>query len=372
MTGARLPNTVDGGKHTFLSLDAMRGVAALFVLLSHTTGTFTKVDFVPVAYVAVDIFFVLSGFVIAYSYEDKLRGGMSALDFMTRRAIRLYPLYLAGLALAIAAAAADLVVGKEAIAPGSLAASVGLEAMFLPSPFGDVLRNLYPLNPVAWSLFFELLINAAYVLFFPLLSNRVLAGVIAAAGAMLAVMVLCGVHLSYGWGWDNAWVAAPRVMFGFTAGVLICRLRPLAPKRVVALGPTAPLALLMLMLGAPLAIAGQPVVLGFILLGAPMLVILASNVEPGARLRPAFMLLGSISYALYVLHFPLLSMTGWISRHLGAPVLVSIPAVVVVLVVFSALMDRYFDRPVRRELTRRWSQRLGSRSVGAPPTSRNA
>jgi peptidoglycan/LPS O-acetylase OafA/YrhL len=134
---------------------------------------------------------------------------------------------------------------------------------------------------------------------------------------------------------------------------------------VAALGPTAPILLLMLALGAPLAIAGQPVVLGFILLGAPLLVILASNVEPGPRLRPTFALLGAISYALYVLHFPLLNMTGWIARHLAVPVLASIPATVVALVVFSALMDRYFDRPVRRELTRRWTQWASRRPEGA-------
>jgi len=75
----------------FLALDALRGVAAVSVMLFHISN-----GWLPCGYLAVDMFFMLSGFVLAFSYEDRLRNRMSFREFLLRRLIRLYPMIIAG------------------------------------------------------------------------------------------------------------------------------------------------------------------------------------------------------------------------------------------------------------------------------------
>jgi peptidoglycan/LPS O-acetylase OafA/YrhL len=87
---------VTDGRHQFVLLDGLRGVAALAVVVTHALYFFPPT---PMAYLAVDFFFMLSGFVLAHAYGERLRQGMTAGRFMAIRLIRLYPLYALGSAL---------------------------------------------------------------------------------------------------------------------------------------------------------------------------------------------------------------------------------------------------------------------------------
>ncbi|HEY8254564.1 MAG TPA: acyltransferase family protein, partial [Rhizomicrobium sp.] len=78
-------------KH-FEILDGLRGVAAIAVLVGHASILFLQSTWVPRKLLAVQFFFMLSGFVITHAYEGKLRAGMTWREFMLRRIIRLYPL----------------------------------------------------------------------------------------------------------------------------------------------------------------------------------------------------------------------------------------------------------------------------------------
>lgn len=345
-------------KHLFETLDAMRGVAAIMVMLCHFVGPLVPVDFTPLAYVAVDLFFVLSGFVIAHSYEQRLADGMTVAEFMLKRAVRLYPLYLAGLMLAVVVGVADIFLGKEAIPPNELAASAALETFFLPSPFGDNIRNLYPLNAVAWSLLFELLVNLAYAAGFRWWSTRLLAVIVITSGLAIAVIAGSGVSLSYGWGWDNAWVAVPRVIFGFSAGVLIWRLRARMSSRSARFGALGPVALLALLLAAPVTRFQNEYGAAFILLGTPALVMLGSNVEPGPRLQGIYRALGATSYALYVTHFPFVYAMGFAARALGLPVWFAVPVTAITAIIGAWIMHHVYDRPIRRRLEQYLAQRI--------------
>ena len=82
---------------TFITLDGLRGVAALAVATRHAPFLWQAghpTGFLYESYLSVDFFFVLSGFVLAYAYDERFRTGMSARQFMSARLIRLYPLYL--------------------------------------------------------------------------------------------------------------------------------------------------------------------------------------------------------------------------------------------------------------------------------------
>src|SRR5580693_5691081 len=89
-------------KHHIATLDGLRGVAALDVMAFHGTFGTTFHQYVSRGYLAVDFFFVLSGYVIARAYEARLEAGWSKREFFRIRAIRLYPMIVIGMALGLA------------------------------------------------------------------------------------------------------------------------------------------------------------------------------------------------------------------------------------------------------------------------------
>lgn len=104
------------GKRVYHSLDALRGVAAIFVVFWHF-GSFLAPLAVGSAYLAVDLFFLMSGFVIANAYQDRLSLSLGPVRFALLRLIRLYPLYLAGTLVGLMVAGAPLI--HRTPAPGA-------------------------------------------------------------------------------------------------------------------------------------------------------------------------------------------------------------------------------------------------------------
>ncbi len=97
----------------FVALDSLRGIAALMVAFHHfrTDSLLDGLTIVRQAWLFVDFFFLLSGFVIAATYRDRLARGHGVLPFMLLRIGRLYPLHLAILAAFVAAEGALLIAG---------------------------------------------------------------------------------------------------------------------------------------------------------------------------------------------------------------------------------------------------------------------
>ena len=118
------------------SLNGLRGLAAIIVVLFHAEAFFGR-QIAPGGYLAVDLFFVLSGFVIAHAYDHKFAQGLPAFTFIRHRLIRFYPLYLLGLLIGAGWLTLELAVSPPAALTGQqllIAFSLGL--LFLPSPFG--------------------------------------------------------------------------------------------------------------------------------------------------------------------------------------------------------------------------------------------
>jgi peptidoglycan/LPS O-acetylase OafA/YrhL len=282
----------------FVTLDAMRGVAAMAVAIYHVDDYLGYKSSAPLA---VDFFFVLSGFVVAYAYDERLAHGMSFRQFAEKRAIRLYPLYFLGQLLGLVAAIMCLWLGRPTLATWEIAASLVLGMLWLPSPFQGVTRRLFPLNNPSWSLFWEVVVNAAYGLFHKRLTTPVLLGTAAAGGLGVLYYALATHNTDVGTNWKSVPGGAARAAFSFSVGVLLSRHRALIPQWLGRTGPAPLLVLLGLLLMLPRHLLTD---LLFIAVGSPLIVAAGSRVT-GDDL-PLFRFLGAISFPLYAIHRPLL------------------------------------------------------------------
>ena len=220
-------------------LDGLRGVAALVVMWYHVFEGFATS---PIdqgfnhGYLAVDFFFILSGFVIGYAYDDRWQRSLTTKEFFKRRLIRLHPMVIMGVVLG---AITYFVQGSERWDGTHVATSVVMLAMLLnlflipavPGTAVDVRGNneMYPLNGPNWSLFFEYIGNILYALFIRKLSTRWLAVLVALAGIGLASYAIGNGsgygHLGVGWSLSgtNAALDLLRLLFAFSAGLLMSR-----------------------------------------------------------------------------------------------------------------------------------------------------
>lgn len=219
-------------------LDGLRGVAALMVLIYHVFEGFSTspVDqWCNHGYLAVQFFFILSGFVIGYAYDDRWKR-MGVGEFFKRRLIRLHPMVIMGIILGVAA---FIIQGSVKWNGSSVSISFVILAMLctlfmIPAAPGsaiDIRGNgeLFPLNGPYWSLFVEYIGNILYVLFLRHLSNRILAILVAITGVGMAWYAIGNGsgygHLGVGWTMDNHYLEAGilSMTFCFSIGLLISR-----------------------------------------------------------------------------------------------------------------------------------------------------
>ncbi|GAC1043049.1 acyltransferase [Rhizobium sp. No.120] len=302
----------------------MRGLAAFAVVVYHLDRPYA-----PSAYIAVDFFFVLSGFVIARAYGEKLASGMTVRAFMKARYARLYPLFLIGSVYGLV----QLLLHWQASGVGrsDLAASILTTIFMLPSPSfltrsaGDILA-LYPLNGPAWSLFWELLANLVFVLILFRLKTRSLILIAAASLALLIGSVLFHKSLDLGWEWHSVDGGFARVFFSFTLGMIIYRLRS-----NTALGWTMnsyaallPIATILILLFLPSYSLKSALV--FCILISPLIVLAGTMLELPARLQRPGIFLGYLSYPIYMCHRGFTEIYGQLMRdvHLPQPVYIAI------------------------------------------------
>ncbi len=332
-------------RRQFHTLDALRGVAALEIVSRHSYDLFGAGVF-PESYLAVDLFFIMSGVVIANAYDNRLRGVMTGAQFARVRAIRLYPLYALGLLIA----AAQAIVAERAHHTFSLVETfrdVGLASLMLLGPY----------NGPRWSLFYEAAINLVYGFAHRFLTRGVLVTlVVLGAVGVVAVEQVYG-SLDIGWNWQTSWAGFARVLYSFTLGVLLARAGA-GKARINTLAASALLcvAAVALAFAPPLHLRG-PYGLGCALILFPSLVWAAMRVDVSEPLRRAFSFLGLTSYAVYVLHQPTALIVTEIIVHVAHrnPSLMhpySGIGFTVAMLGFAYIADRFYDRPVRKRLAK--------------------
>ena len=298
--------------HRFEGLDLLRGIAAGSVVLLHWFDGNGSPWF-HYGHLAVDFFFLLSGFVIARSYEARLLGTMGFSRFMTVRLIRLYPMIVMGIVLGLSRAVLRGHFAPEyAAAPSEYELAAFANVLMLPLPFATRLGpSIFPLNAVFWSLFFELAANAFYAAGIRRLSNRVLTTIVLASFAGLAAVVLAGVNHSGGLtaGADiHTWGGGFfRVGFSFFLGVLLYRQWAQGGWLFQFSANTALIsAILLLLLSLPAGTLLPIEEVGLVALVFPVFLILAANHNSGPVLAKASLAMGALSYPLYVIQVPVL------------------------------------------------------------------
>ena len=364
---------VDSKKH-LLILDALRGIAAIMVLIMHTFELFCAGDyhklFINHGYLAVDFFFMLSGYVMAHAYDDRW-DRMTVTDFFKRRLIRLHPLIILGMTFGgllffLQDAAVFPKMADISIWQVLLITLIGYALIPVPTSM-DVRgwNEMFPLNGPAWSLFFEYIANILHVFVLRKLSNRVLGLFVLVAAAALYYVAITSDSGDLIGGWSlepqQLKVGFTRLLFPYMAGMLLRRaVKIRSGKRTFYLTGIV----LVLVLSMP-RIGGyedvwknglyEALIVSVIF---PSIVYLAAIGEvKGEFHQRVCTFLGDISYPLYITHFPFICIYyAWVSNNdisMAEGIPVGILTMLGTLVIAHAAL-KFYDLPIRRKLARRF------------------
>lgn len=367
-------------------LDGLRGVASIIVVAFHVLEIFAGGDhtkqLINHGYLAVDFFFLLSGFVIAHAYDDRWNK-MTLAGFFKRRLIRLHPLIIAGMIMGAVLfyPSASAMFAPVADTPVWKLIGVMLLGIFLiPVPVSLDIKGwweMYPLNGPAWSLFFEYIANLCYALFLRKLSTKILSLMVLVSAVLLVHFAVTNPKGDVIGGWsittEQLRIGFTRLAFPFLAGVLLRRLFKPGSFRISNAFFWSSLAITILLALPRIAADSPPWINGLydslvIIILFPLLVYIgASGSVKGKFAQRACTFLGDISYPLYITHFPILYVYyGWVSNKnpslkdawpVGAMVFLG-------CIVVAYLFLRFYDQPVRSWLTRRYgSSKDGSKTV---------
>lgn len=303
-------------ERNFVALDGLRGVAAIMVALRHAPFLWesTPGPWMRNSYLAVDLFFVLSGFVLEHAYRKRFRQGLSIRSFMLARLQRLYPLYALAFLLSLPFLLGQLADGV----PDPVQRMLGLlcSALMLPTPNpAHPDADLYPFNFAAWSLFFELAANLLFAAFGPRLGTKSLIGLVSGFAVALAVCATTGWFgfgievakrgvLGGGPTWETFGAGVIRVGFSFFAGVLLyrfhetARLRPARPE--FAFGSFA-LVTAILAVDFPARVDLSLSLISVMVVFPLAIMICARFDPPKGALANTMHTLGLLSYGIYIL-----------------------------------------------------------------------
>lgn len=359
-----VPDRTARGKQHYEVLDGLRGTAAIMVVLFHIMG-------MPIAWsdggqwlhhaaMAVDFFFCLSGFVIAYAYDDQW-GRMSVGRFFAVRLIRLHPLVLLGAVLGLISFLIDPFGTNQRIVPIPVVLrDFALACLLLPyRALPNRWTDTHSLNSPSWSLLQEYIGNIAYALILRRLGMRALGAVVGLAAIGLLSVLWRTNQIDVGSDWSSIWMGSVRMAFSFTMGLWLYRLRERFPK--IRLGWIPLSAILVLVFAVPMVPDSLPHGNGIfeasaVILLFPAIIVCGSHSDIGQTELAMCKFAGRISYPIYILHYPflLIYMNFALFRkpshtaiHLAA--LGSFLLVVAV----SVFALKVYDEPIRRWLRNR-------------------
>lgn len=358
-----------GGRYVLL--DAMRGIAAIIVMLGHFGWSVGLEKYItPHYYLAVDFFFLLSGFVIADAYLGRIQNGrMDFGAFVLARLVRLYPMIFVGTCLGFVIAlfleARHLTALTYPVLTIQFAAGLMLEP-FLPSDGTGPIVFRFPQNSPIWSLFWEIIANMGFAAV--ALRARPSTWYVITAVFALILVPYCLTHNGLTRG-PREWAGGfTRVGFFFFCGICLWQIRQNIRLPKITAWPLIAV-LIMLLIPPLLPHVNMLYDLGVAMICFPAIILLASQAQPPRGLEAVSEWLGAISYPLYALHYPLMPIFKLCFEALGSSWLASlvvVAAAVSLVLVTSYVMLVWFDEPIRAWLRRRLAIRPRARAQTAP------
>lgn len=360
----------------YLALDGLRGIAALVVVWYHIFEAFAIdpiTQHINHGYLAVDFFFLLSGFVVSYAYDGRW-AKMSVPEFLKRRLIRLHPMLVLGAILGglMFYTQSTPTQALHLVPLGLVLMSTVMNTLLIPSlPSWEIrgYTEIFPLNGPTWSLFFEYIANIMYALILRHLPTWGLGLFTLVSGLCLGYEAF--IHSPWGYmgaGWSFAdggfWGGMARVCFSFAAGLWLSRIfKPMSYGKGFWICAIALVTILMM-----------PRIGGYdniwtnalyeclcVMIVFPSLVWLgASDTQDSPVMQRLFTLLGDISYPLYIIHYPFIYLyIAWVRTN-ELSVAEAMPVawgLFFACILLAYLLLRVYDYPLRQKLTRYVLQR---------------
>lgn len=375
----RISTAFADSKPHYALLDGLRGVAALLVVWYHIFEGYafaggTMITTVNHGYLAVDFFFMLSGFVVSYAYDDRLGKSLTLKNFFKRRLIRLHPMVVMGAIVGLIAYCIQGCVQWDGtqVSVTNILISLLLGMLLIPVFPGaahDVRGNgeMFPLNGPGWSLFFEYIGNILYALFIRRFSNKVLIFWTIFTGVGLGMFSIFDVagygSIGIGWTMDavNFFGGLFRMIFPFSMGMLLARnFRPLKIK-----GAFWICSLILAVLFHVPYIEGTSFhfngLFEFITIAGifPVVLLLSASGTTTDKITAKISkFLGEISFPLYMVHYPVMYLFyAWLIDKklytLGETWQVAL-LVIAGSVMLAYLCLKLYDEPVRKWLGKKF------------------
>lgn len=347
-------------KQRFEILDGMRGSAALFVVIMHLfEANFPDLAENPFhhAFLGVDFFFMLSGFVIGYAYDHRWPS-WNIKDFFRVRLIRLHPLVLLGIAIGALGYWFDPFVGNAQHVSGlRLLMAIFLSVLLIPSP---ALPNRYDethsLNGPHWTLLQEYIGNIIYGIIGRRLNRTGLIVITIVSGIVLLIVAIRVGQIFLGWGASNFWMAPVRMAFPFFAGLLLFRI-----NARIKIPMAYPLLTLLLLIVFMIPVFPNLTWNGLyealvVILVFPFIIAAGAGSDIDGPIKKLCNFFGRISYPIYITHYPFIYIyTHWVAEK-HPPLqqsLIVAAGLLIWFIVLAYVAVRFYDEPVRAWLSTR-------------------
>lgn len=337
-------------------LDGLRGTAAVLVVIFHLfEGYYPDLAMHPMhhGFLAVDFFYLLSGFVIGYAYDDRWKN-MSIGYFFKIRLVRLHPLVIISVLIgAICYWFDPYTNGAHYVRIYKLIAFMLISFTLLPSPDVRGWGETHSLNGPCWSLLQEYIANIIYALVGRRMSKIALWIVVVISGIILTVVATWRGDLGTGWSYETFWIAMVRMMFPFFAGLLLYRTGKLIriPHAYIVCS-----LILIVLFFLPWFRYNGLYEAACIIIAFPIVIAAGAGGTINGKWAKLCNFSGAISYPIYILHYPFIYIyTAWI--YLKKPDSMQVVYVASGLFVFFILLAygvlKLYDEPVRNWLKKK-------------------
>lgn len=332
------------------ALDGVRGFAALSVVQYHA-GHWLDAPVASNSGLAVDLFFLLSGYVLTLAYKRRLDCGMTVSRFVVARLIRLMPLVVLGTAISAAYAVLRVHFKPDDLTTSVLGTATLLGCLDLPyltaaASIGS--DQVFPLNGPQYSLFFEVIANTAWAAVAALRRGWTAGALSVGCFVLLLAMGVLGGDAS-----DTFLSGLPRVGASFLAGVAVFHIDAALPpwRWWPAVFWSCCAAMVATFYAPPLPFAVE---LAWITTVSPVLVLSGARTVLGGRSRAMALLAGRLSYPVYILHYPVFVWVNGMFQAVAHQRVILAESLILTgaVLAFSLLVLQLYDEPLRNRLVR--------------------